>query len=472
MPAAICGNSRVNEQGGILLQLRHWSLVRETADGPLPLLRDLDLTLHRGELLGLLGENGSGKTSLLRWLAGEDSPLRTMAALVFQDPDEQLVTARVAEELTLGRPGLEPQPLLEEFGLAGMADRDPRLLSAGEKQRLVLAVALAGRPQVLLCDEPTSLQDSGQSAWLLDRLQAWRRAAGGTLVLATQRRAEAELCDRLLLLQDGRAAACGEPTQVLACPAARELLSPLVPEAQAPAATSPGGSAPSAVPVAEWRDVGHRFPTGGGFRGVNRVLQAGDRLGITGPNGCGKSLLLAMAAGLLAPAEGRCHLDGHPLCSRGAPDLDHRVALLAPQFPEYFFTRATVGAEIALDPALVGRAGEVLAAAGLPGAWTGRNPHDLSSGERRRLAVALTVLSGRRLLLLDEPTAGLDLEGRRRLLALLRRIPPPAALVVASHDAEFLTACGCSTYELGPTGLVWDALRGGDRPLAPAAPLG
>jgi len=461
----------VSEQDGILLELRHWSLVRETADGPLPLLRELDLKLHRGELLGLLGGNGSGKTSLLRWLAGEDSPLRSVAALVFQDPDEQLVTARVAEELTLGRPHLAPQPLLEEFGLAGLADRDPRLLSAGEKQRLVLAVALAGEPQVLLCDEPTSLQDRAQSAWLLDRLQAWRRATGGTLVLATQRRAEAELCDRLLVLQDGRAAACGEPSRILDLPAARELLAPLAPAPGARAARPPAAPDPGAVPVAEWRDVGRSFATGGGIRDVNLVLQAGARLGITGRNGCGKSLLLAMAAGLLAPTAGRCHLDGRPLCSRDVPDLDHRVALLAPQFPEYFFTRTAVGAEIALDPALKGRAAEVLAAAGLPASWTGRNPHDLSSGERRRLAVALTVLAGRRLLLLDEPTAGLDLAGRRRLLALLRCIPQAAALVVASHDAEFLTACGCSTYELGPNGLIRRATSGGEGPLAPAEPL-
>jgi energy-coupling factor transporter ATP-binding protein EcfA2 len=324
---------------------------------------------------------------------------------------------------------------------------------------------------VLLCDEPTSLQDRAQSAWLLERLRAWRRATGGTLVLATQRRAEVELCDRLLLLQASGAAACGAPSQVLECPEARELLAPLAATSGAPAARSQGGEVAGSVPVAEWRGVGRRFAAGGGFRGVNLVLRAGDRLGITGPNGCGKSLLLAMGAGLLEPTEGRCHLHGRPLCSRGAPDLDHGAVLLAPQFPEYFFTRTTVGAEIALDPALAGRTAEVLAAAGLPGSWTGRNPHDLSSGERRRLAVALTVLSERRLLLLDEPTAGLDLAGRRRLLALLQSIPPAAALVVASHDAEFLMACGCSTYELGPTGLIREAARGEDRPLAPAEPL-
>jgi energy-coupling factor transporter ATP-binding protein EcfA2 len=147
-------------------------------------------------------------------------------------------------------------------------------------------------------------------------------------------------------------------------------------------------------------------------------------------------------------------------------DLDHGLALLAPQFPEYFFSRLTVAAEIALDSALdgLGTAG-VLAAAGLPAGFAGRNPQELSSGERRRLAVAMVVLAGRPLLLLDEPTAGLDAHGRRRILQLLAEVSPATALVIASHDKAFLKDCGCQICTLGARGLASQPGTGREIPL-------
>jgi energy-coupling factor transporter ATP-binding protein EcfA2 len=214
--------------------------------------------------------------------------------------------------------------------------------------------------------------------------------------------------------------------------------------------------------VAEWREVGCRFPaTGFAFHGVDLAVYPGQRIGVTGPNGCGKSSLLAVATGLRPPDSGHCYLQGRSLCAGGKPDLDHGAALLAPQFPEYLFTRATVAAEIALDPALATVGADVLLqSVGLPPEFAKRNPHELSSGQKRRLALALVVCSGRPLLLLDEPTAGLDRQGRRRVLELLAEIPLTTAVVVASHDPEFLNRCGCEIYELGAEGLrpwAWGA---------------
>jgi energy-coupling factor transporter ATP-binding protein EcfA2 len=444
----------VTEQPDLLLALRGWSLTRETAGGPVTLLRDLDLTLRRGEWIALAGANGSGKTSLLRWLAGEGSPLRARCGLVFQDPGEPLVGATVAEELALGRPGLDPAPLLAEFGLAAAAGLDPRVLSAGEQQRLGLAVAEAGEPELLLCDEPAALQDEAHARWLWERLRAWRARTGGAVVYATQRRAEALLADRLVVLEAGRIVADGAPAALVDRAPAADLLAPPFPDPAADDA-SPGGRAGAETVVADWEEVSCRWPEGArGFAGVSLRLRAGDRVGITGASGAGKSTLLACAAGLRAPDGGRCRLGGRTLCARGAPDLEHGLALLAPQFPEHLFTRTSVAAEIALDPALAAAGvGGVLAVAGLAPALAGRNPHDLSSGERRRLAVALVGLSGRPLLLFDEPTAGLDRVAARGVARLLRAAPADAAVVVASHDTAFLAACGCRIRELGPAGL-------------------
>jgi len=444
----------VSERPDLLLALHGWSLTRETAAGPVTLLRDLDLTLRRGEWVALAGANGSGKTSLLRWLAGEGSPLRARCGLVFQDPGEPLVGATVADELVLGRPGLDPAPLLREFGLDGAAGLDPRVLSAGEQQRLGLAVAEAGGPELLLCDEPAALQDEAHARWLWERLRAWRARTGGAGMYATQRRAEALLADRLVVLEGGRIVADGAPASLVDRAPARDLLAPPFPDPEA-TGVSPRGRAGAETVVAVWENVSCRWPQGArGFAGVTLRLCAGDRIGIAGASGAGKSTLLACAAGLRAPDAGCCRLAGRALCVRGAPDLGHGLALLAPQFPEHLFTRTSVAAEIALDPALAASGVDgVLAAAGLAPALAGRNPHDLSSGERRRLAVALVGLSGRPLLLFDEPTTGLDRGGARGVAHLLRAAPADAAVVVASHDAAFLAACGCRTFELGPDGL-------------------
>jgi len=446
----------------VLLEFRAWSLLRDGPAGSTTLLRDIDLVLRRGEWLGILGANGSGKTSLLRYLAGEDSPLGARSAMVFQDPDEGIVAGSVGEELTLGQPRTAKAAAqrwltrtLAAYNLAGYELLPPQLLSAGQKQRLAVAVALAGRPEVLFCDEPTSLQDREGADWLLHRLRSWWRETGGTVLYTTQRREEALLADRLLLLSEGRLVAEGLPPSVMAHPEAVRLLGEPTAASDLPKPRLEARSDQGAL-VARWEGIGCRYPlTGTLFRGVDLAIPAGSRIGLTGPNGCGKSTLLAMAVGWRAPDVGRCVLLDRPLCPDGKPDLDHGAALLAPQFPEYLFTRSRVDAEIGLDPALA-RWGtdRLLQSVALPADHAGRNPHELSSGQKRRLALALVIRSGRPLLLLDEPTAGLDLPGRRQVLGLLSEVPEQTAVVVASHDVSFLKAWGGQINVLTADGLL------------------
>ncbi len=464
----------MSDRGDILLDIRGLELQRRTQVGSVALLRGLDLRLRRGEWVALLGGNGSGKTSLLRWLAGPASPVHGRTALVFQDPDDAFVAATVGEELCLGRGEDERAALEAAWRLQGLAARDPRTLSAGQKQRLAVALALAGSPALLLCDEPTTLQDEEGAVWLRNRLRRWREQTGGALLWATQSREEMLLADRAVLLAHGEAVASGPPAGLLALREVQDLLGPPPYAAAGSAAPAPPAQEPATQratrPAAEWRGVGCRWgPPGGGFRGVDLAIAPGERLGLCGPSGCGKSTLLAAAVGLRRPDAGTCLLAGRPLYRRGAPDLGHGLALLAPQFPELLFTRATVEAEAALDPGLgPGGIAGLLRAAGLPAAAAARNPHDLSSGERRRLAVALVVQSGRPLLLLDEPTAGLDRAARLRLIELLAPGPAGAAVVIASHDEAFLAACGCRVLRLDPDGLA--PARGGGGECALATP--
>lgn len=442
-------------EGTPLLDLRNWTLVQRRGDHPLPLLSGLDLLLRPGSWVAVAGANGSGKSSLLTFLAQAGSPLACRSALLPQDPDDQFVAATVAGELALGQPpGSVAVPA--GFGLEGLLDVDPRLLSAGQKQRLALAVALGQQPRVLLCDEPTALQDDGQAEWVLDRLDAWRRESGGALVTATCDAREARRADELLILDRGRVAAAGPPAHMLADPAWARLLGsgPGDVEGAPPGSLRAGYRAGGEAPVLALRDVGCRFGRGEGFSGVDLALAPGDRLGLWGPNGCGKSTLLAVCAGARRPDRGEVSLGSRRLYGRGALDLDHGRALLAPQFPEYLFSRSTVRQELAVDPGLRGSdAAAFLAGMGLPTDLQERHPRDLSSGQKRRLALGLVLHSGRSLLLVDEPTVALDGPGRELVAALLRDLPAGTTAVVASHDRRFLAAIGCDVRRLGPAGL-------------------
>ena len=436
--------------GEPLLALAGWSLSQRRPEGPEPLLAEVNLTLRRGEWIAVAGANGSGKSSLLTWLAGAGSPLRVPTALLPQDPDDQFVAATVAGELALGRIGEVQAPA--GFGLSSLMDQDPRLLSAGQKQRLALALALGTRPGVLLCDEPTALQDAGQAAWVLDRLDAWRRETGGAVLSATCDRREAERADELIILDRGRMAAHGAPARLLAEPRWQVLFA----DEQTPMMRDPAGIAGQprgGEPLLSLRGVGCRFGTGG-FSGVDLDLGPGSRLGLCGDNGCGKSTLLAVCAGARRPDAGEVRLGGHRLYGRRGLDTGHGRALLAPQFPEYLFSRSTVAQELAVDPVLAAMdVTGFLEALGLPAMAAGRHPRDLSCGQRRRLALGLVLRSGRPLLLLDEPTVALDGPGRRLVAQLMAEVPETAAVVVASHDHRFLERIGCEVRRLEAGGL-------------------
>lgn len=435
---------------GPFLDLRGWALSHRRPDGAAPLLAGLDLRLPRGGWIAVAGANGSGKSSLLSFLAGAGSPLRVPAALLPQDPDDQFVAATVAGELALGREAPANAPA--GFGLEDLLAADPRLLSAGQKQRLALAVALGTGPLVLLCDEPTALQDAGQAAWVLDCLDAWRRRTGGCVLTATCDRREALRADELLVLADGCVAARGDPALVLADPAWAALFADGL-EGPSPGTGRPSGAGTEA-PLLTLAGVGCRFGESDGFGGVDCEVRPGQRLGLTGGNGCGKSTLLAVCAGARRPDAGQVRLGERRLYERRERDTRHGLALLAPQFPEYLFSRSSVAQEIAVDPALAAQApAEFLVGLGLPAAAAARHPRDLSSGQRRRLALGLVLRSGRPLLLVDEPTVALDGPGRALVRRLLSEVPREAAVVVASHDHRFLEACGCEVRVLGPGGL-------------------
>lgn len=413
-----------------------------------PSLREVGLAIEPGLTL-VAGSSGGGKSTLLRLLdglvpqfhggrvsgsavvAGLD-PLRTpiprmatRVGLVFQDVETQSVYGSVEREVAFGLENLglpraemhdRVDEALAELGIEELRERRLSTLSGGERQRVQLASVLALRPQVVALDEPTSqLDPEGAAAVLAACLAAVR---GGRAVVVAEHRLETLLprADRLLLVEGGRVMAADPGTRNVA-PAAAAIRGNRKPE-----------SVNAADAAWELRDVDAGPMRDAILTGVSLAGGDGEVVALVGANGSGKTTLLRTLAGLL-PALGGI--------VRRPPG---RTAYL-PQNPGALLHLPTVRAEVALT---VRRSGveqspdEMLAAFGLL-TLAGRYPRDLSSGERQRAALAATMAGSPTLVLLDEPTRGMDREARRSLGAAIRAATARgSAVVIATHDAELV----------------------------------
>jgi energy-coupling factor transport system ATP-binding protein len=413
--------------------------------GGVPAVRDISLELAPGEVVALLGPSGSGKSTLMRALAGLvphfhggrfagrvevgglDTRLHGPAALVgtvatvFQDPENQVVMTRVENEVAFGLEniGVEPAEIwprvesaLARVGAAHLAGRRTVELSGGELQRVCLASALALEPRLLLLDEPTSQLDAEAAEAFLDAVEA----AGCAVVISEQRVDRAlAIADRVVMLEEGRL--------VLDAPVgeAREWLASARPRyAGGLEAHDPAFGAGEEI----LRVSGVSFAYGRGpeiLGGRSLAVRRGEIVALEGRNGCGKTTLAKVAAGLLDPSSGTVTRTG-------------RATYLS-QDPGRYLVCETAIEEVALgvrgDQA---RAAAELARFGLEFA-TCRHPRDLSSGERERLGIAAVSVSEPDLLVLDEPTRGIDPDRKAALAAwLLEQAAAGRGVLVATHD--------------------------------------
>lgn len=467
-----------------------------------PVLSDVSFTLHTGDFAVLCGATGCGKTTLLRMCKPELTPLCTQSGSVFfrgkplsaldnrtsasgigfvmQHPEQQIVTDRVWHELAFGLENLNTPPdimrrriaeIASYFGIEELLDRDPATLSGGQKQLLNLAGVMIMQPQLLLLDEPTAQLDPIAAADFLTTLRRLNRDFSVTIMIAEHRLEEVIPHSTTLLLMDhGTVIMQDAPRSLLqklpadapvlaGMPAAVRLYHALGLNGICPLSVSEARQSlmprlscendhlpepapcPDTEPAVRVAGAYFRYEKNGRdiLNDLTFSVQSGELYCLIGGNGAGKSTVLGVLSGLFRCYAGRVEIFGKRIQDYKHRSLHRNCVTLLPQDVQTVFLRNTAAEELAeidkhyadalrdfpfdLKPLL------------------SQHPYDLSGGEQQLLALAKVMLTKPRLLLLDEPTKGLDAQSKARLAVILHGLTVQGVTVLmVTHDIEF-AAC-------------------------------
>ena len=487
-----------------VLQLDRLSVRFATADGEVEAVRELSLSVHAGECLGVVGESGAGKSQAFlavmgllpanaivsgrAWLGDEELLGRRASdldrlrgsriAMVFQDPGSALTP-----HMTVGDQIAEPivrhegmswraarrraVELLEQVRMpepARRARQFPHELSGGMRQRVMIAMALACEPAVLIADEPTTAIDVTLQAQILALLADLRRSRQMALVLVTHDfGVVAGMADRVAVLRQGRLIETGPVGEILRRPAdpyTRTLLQAAgrawAEEASQEEPKTATADRETVLTVSGLSvDFRSRGPRPGrrlrvrALHEVNLDLRAGETLGIVGESGSGKSTLARAIVRLVRPTEGQVVWMGRPVESlrRGMLRRLRRELQIVFQDPASSLDPRMTAGEIVAEPLLIHRpelqrderlsaAADMLARVGLGAELFNRYPHELSGGQCQRVAIARAMILRPRVVVCDEPVSSLDVIQQAQIVSLLASLQREhdTAIVFISHD--------------------------------------
>ena len=479
-----------------VLSVRDLTVAVDTETGPKPLVSGLSFTLARGETLCIAGESGSGKsiTSLAVMgllppgvkvasgrieLAGEDLtrlPERRMRAIrgdriamIFQEPMTSLnpvltIGNQLAEAIRAHDPDADAKALaLEALRAVRLSQPERRMgqypheLSGGMRQRVMIAMALALKPDVLIADEPTTALDVTVQREVLDLLRDLQRETGTAIVLITHDMGVvAEMADRVIVMQSGR--------MVEAAPVDRIFSDPEQPYTRALLAAVPrmgdgSGAAPvAAAPIAVLRDLRVRYDIHGGLLGrtTHRVhavehvsfdIRAGETFSLVGESGCGKSTIARAITGLV-PHRGLIEVAGHKVPEDGlsaSPALRRDVQMVFQDPAAALNPRKRVG-DLVAEPLVIHRIGtpaerrarvrDLFDRVGLSGDQIDRYPHEFSGGQRQRICIARALALQPKLIVADESVSALDVSVQAKVLDLLAELKSEFGIsyLFISHD--------------------------------------
>ncbi|HOI12850.1 putative HMP/thiamine import ATP-binding protein YkoD [anaerobic digester metagenome] len=455
---------------------------------PVTALRAVDLDIERGEKVVLTGPSGSGKTTLLRCIngliphsdrrggaffgevtvAGMNTAMHSVAELswvvgtVFQNPDQQIVTNCVDSEIAFGleNRGVPPDEIevriseaAELLGIGHLLSRETSDLSWGEKQKVAIASVLVVQPEVVVMDEPFSGLDPQASSNLVSVLDELNR----TLIIAEHRVGHlTDLMDRIVVLKGGQILYDGPPGDGL--PAAMKSRGVVLPESgcRVPDDTSVFGNLPGKgldhrIPVIELIDVDFTYPCSPSpaLDGISLRIYPSQITAVLGSNGSGKSTLARHLNGTLKPDSGKILLFGEGSSGRQVKQMAHLVGLVS-QHADYQLFEENIIKEFSFGPENMGMPDKdikncipgMIASLDLGHIDPKTPPLRLSAGERQRVAVGSVLMMKTPVVVLDEPTLGLD-EGLKRNLAdtLKKLCRERHSVVVMTHDLEFASSC-------------------------------
>jgi len=485
-----------------LLSIRDFSLDIRTFDGVLHVLKNINLEINRGDAVGIVGESGSGKSVLARTILGirpsnstpvagtmmfHDTDLLKLdekgwrairgvkISMIFQDPmtylnpliqiGTQISDVIAAHERAGGEAKTSKQAKLARAAelLTQVDIRDPDRvlkqyafqLSGGMRQRVLIAMALAGRPDILIADEPTTALDVTVQAQVLDLIKDLVKRLNLTVIFISHDiGAVATIADRCAVMRYGEIVEQGKTSEILVNPThpyTRELLD-AVPEIGNPSVVT---AAPPATvqPILKVEGLGKTFHLEGGrsFEAVKNVGFAADKgeiLGIVGESGSGKSTVARMILRLISPTTGKVEFDGKDVTALSADELRLARADMQMVFQNPHSAlngRHTIGDAIAepmrlnlnYSGAELGRKiDELMDIVQLPRNLRYRYPHELSGGQKQRVCIARAISLQPKLLVLDEPTSALDVSVQAKILEFLKELRRDLDLtyLFISHD--------------------------------------
>jgi len=462
-----------------------------------PAVEGVTFQVERGAFLAVCGPTGCGKSTLLRLLKRELAPLGDLSGeiivdsadqsalkdrdaacrigYVMQRPEQQIVTDKVWHELAFGLENMGlPQPVIARrvaemaayFGIEGWFDKAVDTLSGGQKQLLNLAAVMVMQPEILILDEPTAQLDPIAAADFIATVRKVNRELGLTVIITEHRLEEViPVCDRLLVLQNGRVLDCDVPRAVVSriadnpdllafMPAAARLFHAVNGKGDCPLDVREGRAFIEAqeikaalpeetervaeAPALEFCDVYFRYGRNlpDVLNGMRFTVGTGEICCILGGNGSGKSTTLSVAAALNKAYAGEVRVFGKKLREYKNQSLYRGCLTLLPQDVQSVFLCNTVREELAE----CGATADLLPIDFTP--LRDKHPYDLSGGEQQLVALAKVLATRPRLLLLDEPTKGVDAAAKVRLINVLKALKMQGmTLVIVTHDVEFAAEC-------------------------------
>ena len=413
--------------------------------------------------------------------------------LVFQDFEAQLFSTNVALEVAFGPENFQVEreemvrrveSVLERVRLQGFEDRTPATLSGGQKQRLAIASVLAIEPRILCLDEPTTDLDPIGKLGVFEIAEELKERNDVTLIVVEHETEETLDADRIVVLRDGKIVADRPAREILRDVELLEESSvmplqvtrffhergtedgqlPLTPEEGVEEFGRRGWRVSSAghrelveaderreegygEPVIEVEGLTYRYPNGVlALEGVDLTVRRGEFLAVLGQNGSGKTTLVKHFNGLLKPTEGSVRVDGEETVKQGIRRLGQRVGYVF-QNPDHQIFSDTVADEVAFGPKIremeadeiEERVREALVAVGMEGRGD-EDPFGLTKGERQRVAVASVLAVRPEVLILDEPTTGLDYTEQRSMMDLVKRLNEGGSTIIAVTHTMWVVA--------------------------------